>query len=171
MSTMVPSDSASGGAHQLSGNMPMSYSMSTVGLAGTPYDTTAYLSGGGGPPMATGYHVIGGQYGTITAQQQHLMHQQQQAHQAQMMGQMGSPYSPYSSYGSSAATFSTLQHPRRVRVLPGGSSGGSMQSTPPPQVGSPATSLSMTSSGSTSLATNVHRTSTDQLSRSPMTDV
>lgn len=167
---MVPSDSASAG-HQLSGSMPMSYSMSTVGLAGTPYDTAAYLSGSGvAPAMPSGYHMIGAQYGTISAQQQHLMQQQQQAQMGQMGG-MGSPYSPYSPYGSSGPAFSTLQHPRRVRVLPGGSSGASMQSTPPPQLGSPATSLSMTSSGSTSLGTNVHRTSTDQLSRSPMTDV
>ncbi len=188
MTTMVPSLGPAG-----AGNLPMSYSLST-GLAGTAYDPSASA-------MATGYHVIGGgqsgtplQYGTLGAhhhqqqQQQHLLQQQQQASQMGPLGSMGggmmgggmamgSPYSPYGSYGgggspAAAGAFSTLQHPRRVRVLPPATSNGSMQSTPPPQLGSPATTLSMTSSGSASLSTNVqHRTSTDQLSRSPMTDV
>lgn len=164
MAALVSQGVVGGAQHQLQGAMPMSYSLST-GLSGG-YDTAALLASGG-QPMATGY-VINGQtghpmqYGTLGS----VVHQQQQQQQQSMMG---SPYSPYGTlpYGNqAAAAYSTLQHPRRVRVIPPTSS----MSTPPP-LGSPATTLSLTSSGSTSLATNVHRTSNDQLSRSPMTDV
>jgi len=140
--------------HQIT-SLPVSYSLATGLSAG--YDANLL---GSGNQISAGFVISQGmQYGTISG-----MHQQ--APPGTMS--LSSPYQAYTSYpagGGAAAVFSTLQHPRRVRVLPPASNA---THTPPP-LGSPANSL--TSSASTSLAANVHRTSNDQLSRSPMTDV
>ena len=163
----VPPSGPTAQQHQLS-TLPISYSL-TTGLS------TGFETSNGGMMGATQYVInqpdpiqYGGDGGVGGGMAIHQVHMDGHPHH---LNTIASPYHTYTSYHHqrSQNLFNTLQHPRRVRVLPPSSNNNVSIS---PSLGSPATTHSMTSSVSTSLATNVHqRTSNDQLSRSPMTDV